>query len=1590
MDDQEISIQQQRRLSRQSPVANGEASDANNIAHSRPAPSPYLLREVAYSQERQYGMQQEQQHPLSIYHSPQRRLSTHSQSPQQQQQRESLYPGLQHFTLQSPVPAYRGFSPQGSSTVGYGVWPNQAPASGAGVVRSGSMYVPLAQSPAGVRLQQSQPRPLYSRDVEHNHNEQQQQHEYERYEQQSHYYRDAHAPAYQTPSRAETYSLPAYPNMYDPVMLGQSSPNIRYQHMQQLQPQRTLNIPQSRFPITRDQLPTAHSVISARQPSPASLETSAIHSQPVVARGSSAVSMEETPFDEETSDSSALTSNGYIPRHPDRSSVYSEYMLAPSQVADRIERPKSAMQEPRARTMISSLEAGHSESNSASRALVRSSSDPYWSSTSHPLSTQAKTTAVQTRSYSRQVTLSNIPPNEEVPPVPGKMTSKTGKVRIQLTFDKPFFNAGGELSGRLEIQCSSSRSVMLADMVIELLGYEALTKDHLAPKVFHKTVLRLQDIRHPSQAVQENVDPDAEGYWVARNGRTIFPFRLNIQDTLPNCYESKLGQVRYVVSAIALMKAHQHKEIVNHSREVFIYETWTTDDIAQARKKSVKADTSKRLFMGGEGSLEMYAELTRAMVSSGGIVYVKIGVKNLTKKKIMGIKLSLWRHLTALSSRPNSRNQPSGIRDQDSLKSYSEVIYKGEDYAFDNDDPRVVVLPVYIPSGVYSLRHTSYLHVQFFVQASLMVSMSKALNVELPVYIAHPSSWSDSPPRIPRDFVFPMHKDVLVKKNKPGVFSMKKGSTHAVHSDDKRSSTANESTGSTFTSTTMLSAKTGSSNSLEVISSKGSASRSATHRSPLKDPDSPTSVMEFSQAGSLFVVNPDASRSAIDTEVRSVKESHSPISPRVLQQSTRTLSWGSSPLDGATRHSSEIYLAQKDTRQQRTHEEDLTSAEIDQDQDFDMSRSSSGSQPGSTKKGGDKSKLGKMGLRKTLAKLSISIPSHASSGSSVNKTLGSRPSTPQSGRSPDIESPEELTSAGSRSSGDARSSPGSFKHMFDSHPGSRQSSIGSTRVVNMSPGPMSPNLGVLKTSESMPVSPALSLSTAASLSERSSPTSLSRTFGAEIQETLTERHRDDTRPRGATSSPDKPLHHADSALEGSVLATLFRSESPAGQSNTPSPRAMFDDFSAITPEQSVEEYMLNRFSRPDIHEPFETAQGIRDRYYLSKPSQTDGMSLESRLGLCSSPVQETEQPVAYSDLEASNYLYDIPAQLHRSAGDQSWDSIQQTGTAGSPQGYHTPLHSQNNTTVDPNLVHYSPSGDTAQRPATPLSSAGMFLLDRLQLTPDDNNASQRQLAVDKTEWAIEWQDAVTEREVASAFYEDDFHSSQEPRHLGLTSTQQQHHQHQYQHTAMLRNGLEIGYDGRAHLLETGPTAQGVSTSVMADLTTSSQRGLSTPPLTTLYPIPHRPWTHQSSPLHVGGADSIVNRIEVVAPPFSQENPYTSSRDEDRSQGSFIIAKDAMTGTSMRTAEAAEGGSKYPKDEEAERTRHGSQVLQVPSGHPPSRAASDSPSEARPNSAYRTSPLAFEGNMMTATATASPPLHPAAVKISHKQKSRSDT
>ncbi|KAG0050429.1 hypothetical protein BGZ83_004805 [Gryganskiella cystojenkinii] len=1146
------------------------------------------------------------------------------------------------------------------------------------VMRSNSVMTPLA-NPAGNILQPSPayPRAQYQPYADQRSSFQQDQDHrlYEQYEQQAHYYRDNSPKADPQPQQHQPQVQPWHGlpqasyrhSTYYGVYAGSPQMPRQQQPMQQLHPQRSLNlgpINQNRYPIPRDQLPTAPtpSAISAAQHEPTYLEQSArpIGGVNIAGSGNNSFSMDTliTP-------DSAISRDSFVASNSNRNSVYSMHSLSSPVIPDRIQRPLSAVIEPQGQyprsPRMNHILGGNNN-------LARTGSDPHWNSSFNMVQSQTRPKPTQALAYSRQVTLSTIPSNEDVPPIPGKMTSKTGKVRIQLTFDRPFFNAGGELSGRLEVQCSSSRSVMFADMIIELLGYEALTKDHLAPKIFHKTVLRLQDVRHPSQAVQENIEPDGEGYWLARKGRTIFPFRLNVQDTLPNSYDSKLGQVRYVASAIATMKANQHKEVVNHSREVFIYETWTTDDITQARRKSVKADTSKRLFMGGEGSLEMYAELTRTMVSSGGIVYVNVGVKNLTKKKIMGIKLSLWRHIAASHSRASISSQSSvtGIREQDSVKNYSEIIYKGEDYAFDSDDPRIVVLPVYIPSGVYSLRNTSYLHVQFFVQVSLMASMSKALAVELPIYITHASSWSDPPPRIPKDFTFPLHEDDPVKKNKTGVFSKKKPGTCTITAQPNGSATSVNSPMKSGTngSTTSISAPTSKSSTptpraSDSFNMDSNGSRPITHRSPLKDPDSPTSVLDFSQAGSLFVVNPDAgSLNGSDTSsvMKQPLATRSTPKPGVLSMDESfSPPPSSSPVDRSTP------LMPAD--QGLITIDGLNKAPLkyesvfEEEQDFDMSRavgtSVAQASPSPSKKE-EKSKHGKMGLRKTLAKLSISIPNHSIGGSCSNANKVSRlsphaqPTTPRSVKSLSMISSDDPTSAGSQSPGggsrplsrqSSTSSLGSFKSMFERH--ARNPSGGSNQVMTASPRPISPDSKYADSEIGSAVPLSFSshsdLSSAAN-SGTSSPAHWSGSLSGDGRDDQTprERHHDLGHLSMTPAIPDVRLHQGTPLMEGMDRDGYFETNN-ASRPSTPKlygHRIDTVESSPVTPSSQGQPWEMPRsFSSSSLAssvlEPMEpttsqSARSIRDQFYYGDAALVHNVSNGSNDNRLSEPEPVTD------------------------------------------------------------------------------------------------------------------------------------------------------------------------------------------------------------------------------------------------------------------------------------------------------------------------------------------------------------------------------
>ncbi|KAK9688087.1 hypothetical protein K7432_014527 [Basidiobolus ranarum] len=335
---------------------------------------------------------------------------------------------------------------------------------------------------------------------------------------------------------------------------------------------------------------------------------------------------------------------------------------------------------------------------------------------------------------------------------PGKQASKNGNVKLNLFFDKPFYNAAGHLSGRLELTCVSEELLMLGQVLIEVTGFEDIERDSkntsLRHRIFYKTRLVLQDQNTPSDAVKPNSLPDVDGYYPAKAGKTSFPFALELSGTLPSSYVSKIGGVRYVVSGAALIKSNKKKENLAHNRFAQVYERWPQSEVEYARLATVSADNSEEVKGEIKEKISMSAELTKAMVAAGGLIYVKAFINNLGKKAVSGLKLSLWQQISGNNdlTRADSGGRLAAVVDNRVL--VTEAVYRGHDWVIPYGESRGLVVALGIPPSCYSLRNTALIQVSYEVQIDLITSFCKWKPLRLPIYIAHPSSWSDSAPSI--------------------------------------------------------------------------------------------------------------------------------------------------------------------------------------------------------------------------------------------------------------------------------------------------------------------------------------------------------------------------------------------------------------------------------------------------------------------------------------------------------------------------------------------------------------------------------------------------------------------------------------------------------------------------------------------------------------------------------------------------------------------------------------------------------------------------------------------------------------------------
>ncbi|KAF9934353.1 hypothetical protein BGZ65_003821, partial [Modicella reniformis] len=317
--------------------------------------------------------------------------------------------------------------------------------------------------------------------------------------------------------------------------------------------------------------------------------------------------------------------------------------------------------------------------------------------------------------------------------------AKCSKLKIRIFFDSTIFQAGGNLFGRMEITATSSRSLKLGEITVELAAYEEITS-----KEFTAT------------------QSDENGFWMAKKGKTTFPFAFQLPLDCPSSLVfAQTASLRYVVTGLVQVYYHGKDESILKSKEAFVVEAW--DGYNPDYKLPVRASNSTKLFWGGSGPLVLEAALSEKLHTAGGNLTVEVKVKNNTTRKVQGLRLGVHRRLEMVSNQGNGQEDPGQNIDTVSV---SEVVgtqeFKSSSYLFDTGEERTMTVNMIVPGNARAIRGTALFEVTCFVVVSVILgTFSGELSVEIPVKICHPASLTPAPKPKLGENLLPHHYNLV-------------------------------------------------------------------------------------------------------------------------------------------------------------------------------------------------------------------------------------------------------------------------------------------------------------------------------------------------------------------------------------------------------------------------------------------------------------------------------------------------------------------------------------------------------------------------------------------------------------------------------------------------------------------------------------------------------------------------------------------------------------------------------------------------------------------------------------------------------------
>ncbi|GAA5943299.1 hypothetical protein JCM3775_002609 [Rhodotorula graminis] len=338
-------------------------------------------------------------------------------------------------------------------------------------------------------------------------------------------------------------------------------------------------------------------------------------------------------------------------------------------------------------------------------------------------------------------------------------SSNSAQLGLKLAVERGAYVAGQQVKGVLEL--SVKGQLALGEVGIEFLGVEELrSRDHTSTRRLLSDRVDFQgNGLPPSNAVKPGTKPIQGSFYPALPGRTRFAFAFTIPASLPStCALGSNAQTRYELRAFASSLVDGSVDLRSEKLDVRVVERWGDwrDDEWQTPLERTAQGTLAR---GGDGALELVASVGKGEwalrpprlfwrsdgdmdVAGKGKVEVRAHVRNLSKRHVTGLKLSLIRRLRVL--------YPQDARPVVEPPVVSSVVvaerFHGIDYDVRSGGERDAVLALQVPTDeCWTVRKGTLFELDVVLRVEVECGfLQKPLSVDLPIWIAHPLSLPNS------------------------------------------------------------------------------------------------------------------------------------------------------------------------------------------------------------------------------------------------------------------------------------------------------------------------------------------------------------------------------------------------------------------------------------------------------------------------------------------------------------------------------------------------------------------------------------------------------------------------------------------------------------------------------------------------------------------------------------------------------------------------------------------------------------------------------------------------------------------------------